>query len=85
MALTLTIEVREDLKGDMLSFTEIDKLVGKKWQNLTLGEREPFEQQGFAAKETFRNELAEYRLTKSYKTYSEYLLDFTAKQLQESN
>jgi len=77
--------VREDLKGESLSFTEIAKLVGKKWQYLTQSEKELYTQQSFVAKETSTIELAEYRMTKSYKTYSEYLLDFNAKHLQESN
>ncbi|KFZ23258.1 hypothetical protein V502_02262 [Pseudogymnoascus sp. VKM F-4520 (FW-2644)] len=74
-------KMREDLKGKSLSFTEIAKLVGKKWQYLTPSEKETYEQQGFAAKEKFMVELVEYNETKSYKTYSEYLLDFKAKQL----
>ena len=73
--------MREDLKGKSLSFTEITKIVGKKWQYLTPSEKEPYEQQSFVAKETSTIELAEYRMTESYKTYSEYLLDFNAKQL----
>ncbi|KFZ00536.1 hypothetical protein V500_01015 [Pseudogymnoascus sp. VKM F-4518 (FW-2643)] len=74
-------KMREDLKGKSLSFTEIAKLVGKKWQYLTPSEKKTYEQQGFAAKEKFMVELVEYKKTKSYKTYSEYLLDFKDKQL----
>ncbi|KFZ20395.1 hypothetical protein V501_00162 [Pseudogymnoascus sp. VKM F-4519 (FW-2642)] len=87
MALKATIEMREELKGKSLSFTEITKLLGKKWQNLTASEKEPYEQQSFDAKEKCRIELAEYEQTESYKAYSEYLLDFNAKQLhiQESS
>lgn len=85
LVLTPTIEMREDLKGESLSFAEITKLVGKKWQYLTPSEKELYTQQSSVAKETSRTEVAEYRLTKNYKTYSDYLLDFQAKQLQESN
>lgn len=74
--------MREDLKGRALSFTEIAKLVGENWQNLTPSEKEPFEQQAFAAKEKYTQELSEYRQTDSYRAYSEYLMDFKAKQLQ---
>lgn len=86
-ALTTTTEMREDLKGRPLSFTEIAKLVGENWQNLTPSEKEPYEQQAFAAKEKYTVELAEYRRTEGYRTYSEYLIEFKAKQLQlqESN
>ncbi|OBT48623.1 hypothetical protein VE00_00781 [Pseudogymnoascus sp. WSF 3629] len=80
-------KMREDLKGRPLSFTEIAKLVGENWQNLTPSEKEPYEQQAFAAKEKYTVELAEYRRTEGYRTYSEYLMEFKAKQLQlqESN
>ncbi|KAL5345587.1 hypothetical protein ACLOAV_009341 [Pseudogymnoascus australis] len=80
-------KMREDLKGRPLSFTEIAKLVGENWQNLTPSEKEPYEQQAFTAKEKYTVELSEYRQTESYRTYSEYLMEFKAKQLQlqESN
>ncbi|KFY63953.1 hypothetical protein V496_03546 [Pseudogymnoascus sp. VKM F-4515 (FW-2607)] len=75
-------KMREDLKGRPLSFTEIAKLVGENWQNLTPSEKEPYEQQAFTAKEKYTVELSEYRQTESYRTYSEYLMEFKAKQLQ---
>jgi hypothetical protein len=74
--------MREDLKG--VSFTEIAKLVGKSWQNLTSSEKELYEQQALDAKEKYTIELAKYKQTESYKAYSEYLRSFNAKQ-QESN
>lgn len=79
--------MREDLKGRPLSFTEIAKLVGENWQSLTPTEKDPYEQQAHAAKEKYTVELSEYRKTESYRTYSEYLMEFKAKQLQlqESN
>ena len=74
--------MREDLKDKSLSFTELTKIIGRKWQCLTPSEKESYEQQSFAEKETFTIESAEYITTESYKTYSEYLLDFKAKQLR---
>lgn len=73
-------KMREDLKGRNLSFTEIAKLVGENWQNLSPGEKEPYEQQAFSAKERYNNELAEYKKTNQYKEYSQYLADFKARQ-----
>ncbi|KAL5346641.1 hypothetical protein ACLOAV_008348 [Pseudogymnoascus australis] len=80
------IEMREDLKGMSLSFTEIAKLVGKNWQNLTVSEKEPYEQQALDDKEKCTIEFAKYRKTESYKAYSEYLERFNTEQLhiQES-
>lgn len=78
--LTSCLEMREDLKGRSLSFTEIAKLVGENWQTLSPAEKEPFEAQAFAQKEKYTIELAEYRQTENYKIYSQYLADFKAKQ-----
>lgn len=77
------IEMRGDLKDKSLSFTEIAKLVGNNWQNLTTSEKEPYEQQALDAKEKYAIELAEYITTESYKAYSEYLHGFA--KLQESS
>ncbi|KFY30950.1 hypothetical protein V493_01524 [Pseudogymnoascus sp. VKM F-4281 (FW-2241)] len=65
-----------DTWDTVLDITEPDL----EWQCLTPSEKEPYEQQSFAEKETFTIEMAEYITTESYKTYSEYLLDFKAKQ-----
>ncbi|KFY69712.1 hypothetical protein V498_10439, partial [Pseudogymnoascus sp. VKM F-4517 (FW-2822)] len=77
-------KMREDPNVRSLSFTEIAKLVGKNWQNLTTSEKEPYEQQAFNAKEKYTIGLAEYRQTESYEAYSEYLQGFNTK-LQESS
>ena len=69
------------MKDKSLSFAEFTKIVGRKWQCLTPSEKEPYEQQSFAEKETSTIELAEYITTESYKAYSEYLRDFKAKEL----
>lgn len=72
-------KMREDLKGRNLSFTEIAKLVGENWQNLSQPEKEPYEQQAFVAKERFNNELTEYKKTGHYKEYQLYLAEFKSK------
>ncbi|KAM0142737.1 hypothetical protein ACHAP3_001843 [Botrytis cinerea] len=76
-------KMREDLKGRALSFTEIAKLVGENWQNLSPSEKEPYEHQAYTAKERYNNELAEYKKTQSFKDYSQYLADFKQKQNQQ--
>lgn len=78
--LTILVEMREDLKGRNLSFTEIAKLVGENWQILSASEKEPYESQAFAAKEKYNTELAAYKKTDKYKEYADYLADFKAKQ-----
>ncbi|KUJ22357.1 uncharacterized protein LY89DRAFT_294738 [Mollisia scopiformis] len=72
-------KMREELKGRNLSFTEIAKLVGENWQNLSPAEKEPYEQQAFSAKEKYNNELTEYKKTENYKEYSQYLAEFKAR------
>lgn len=71
--------IREEIKGQDLSFTDIAKLVGQRWQSLSAAEREPFESKAASLKETFNQELAEYKKTEQYRDYSQYLADFKAK------
>lgn len=81
-------KMREDLKGQNLTFTEIAKLVGENWQNLTRDEKEPFERQAHEAKERYNRELAEYKKTAEYRKYCDYLHEFRkrqAAQLQEKD
>lgn len=72
-------EMREDLKGQNLTFTEIAKLVGENWQGLSQAEKEPYERQAQAAKDKYNQDLAEYKKTTEYKKYMQYLQDFKAK------
>ena len=71
--------MREDLKGQDLSFTEIAKVVGERWQVLPTEIREACEQQANAAKEKYYGELAEYKKTTEYEQYQGYLTEFKAK------
>ncbi|KAJ0121665.1 high mobility group protein [Diaporthe amygdali] len=72
-------KMREDLKGQNLTFTEIAKLVGENWQGLTQAEKEPYERDAQAAKEKYNRDLAEYKKTPDYKKYLLYLQEFKAK------
>ncbi|KAL9076044.1 MAG: hypothetical protein Q9157_003794 [Trypethelium eluteriae] len=62
-----------------LSFAEIAKLVGERWQQLAPEEREPFERKATTAKEKYYSQLAEYKKTSHYKEYQDYVADFRAK------
>ncbi|RYP59891.1 hypothetical protein DL769_008356 [Monosporascus sp. CRB-8-3] len=77
-------KMREDLKGRNLTFTEIAKLVGENWQNLTRSEKEPFERQAQEAKEKYNRDLAEYKKTENYRKYNEYLQEFRTKQAAQA-
>ncbi|KAK5272166.1 hypothetical protein LTR96_001796 [Exophiala xenobiotica] len=71
--------VREEVKDQNLSFTQIAKLVGDKWQKLDPTSKEPFEAQANAAKERYNIQLSTYRKTDAYKEYMQYLADFKSK------
>jgi len=72
-------QVRELLKGQDLSFTEIAKVVGERWQVLPAEEREACERQANSAKERYYAGLAEYKKTQQYEAYQKYLEEFRAK------
>jgi hypothetical protein len=72
--------MREDLKGQNLTFTEIAKLVGENWQNLGRAEKEPFERQATDSKEKYSHDLAEYKKTAEYRKYNDYLHEFRKRQ-----
>ncbi|KAK4986042.1 hypothetical protein LTR50_005565 [Elasticomyces elasticus] len=71
--------MREVLKGQDLSFTDIAKLVGERWQDLAPDAKEPCERQAQAAKERYYAALAEYKKTPEYARYQAYLADFKLK------
>ncbi|KAF2440972.1 hypothetical protein P171DRAFT_488550 [Karstenula rhodostoma CBS 690.94] len=72
-------QVRENLKGQELTFTEIAKIVGERWQVLPADSRDACERQANSAKEKYYAELAEYKKTPEYEFYQKYLEDFKAK------
>ncbi|KEZ44372.1 hypothetical protein SAPIO_CDS3355 [Scedosporium apiospermum] len=71
--------IREGLKGQNLSFTEIAKLVGESWKSLPHEEKETLETQAQRAKEKYSYELAKYKKTPEYQKYSRYLQEFKKK------
>ncbi|KAK8088850.1 hypothetical protein PG997_003811 [Apiospora hydei] len=73
-------KMRDDLKGQNLTFTEIAKLVGENWQNLDRNEKEPYETQAQEAKERYNREMAEYKKTPEYRAYCDYLQEFRKRQ-----
>jgi hypothetical protein len=76
--------IREEVKDLNLSFTQIAKLVGDRWQKLDPLGKEPFEAQASAAKERYNVQLAGYRKTEEYREYMAYLADFKLKHGQPS-
>jgi hypothetical protein len=77
--LTSDTEVREHLKGKDLSFTEIAKTVGERWQVLAPDDKATYESRSQAMKDHYYAQLAEYKKTQDYAHYQNYLEDFKAK------
>ncbi|KAK6193159.1 hypothetical protein LQW54_012742 [Pestalotiopsis sp. IQ-011] len=73
-------KMREDLKGQNLSFTEIAKLVGENWQSLDRAEKEPYETYAQELKDRYNRDMSEYKKTTDYKRYADYLHDFRKRQ-----
>lgn len=71
--------VRDELKGQNLSFTEIAQLVGARWKVLDPEKKEMYEYEASAAKDKFNTEFEEYKKTESYAQYAKYLSEFKAK------
>lgn len=78
-SLTNSAEVREHLKGKDLSFTEIAKTVGERWQVLAPDDKATYESKSQAMKDRYYAQLAEYKKTQDYAQYQNYLEDFKAK------
>jgi len=72
-------QVRIELKGHDLSFTEIAKLVGERWQVLDPAVREACEKQAASAKEKYYAQMSKYKKTQRYQDYQQYLTDFKVK------
>ncbi|KAJ9624438.1 hypothetical protein H2203_005173 [Taxawa tesnikishii (nom. ined.)] len=71
--------MREKLRGQELSFTEIAKIVGECWQESSQSEKEPCEKEAQSLKEKYYANLAEYKKTLQYARYQEYVVEFRAK------
>ncbi|KAH7170698.1 hypothetical protein EDB81DRAFT_176267 [Dactylonectria macrodidyma] len=77
-------KMREDLKSQNLSFTEIAKLVGENWQTLGAAEKEAYENRANTDKEKYHRDLIEYKKTPEYKKYIQYIHEFKDKQAKQS-
>ena len=73
------LEIREELKPQNLSFTDIAKRVGERWQILAMEEKDAFESEASYAKEKYNAEMARYKRTANYREYALYITDFKLK------
>jgi hypothetical protein len=71
-------DVRKEAEIANLSFTQIARIVGDRWQNLTLSSKEVYENRAQREKEKYNQQLSTYKTTESYRAYQAYLADFKA-------
>lgn len=67
------------LKSQELSFTELAKTVGERWQALVPDDKAIYESKSQAMKDTFYAQLADYKKTPEYAEYQRYLAEFKQK------
>ena len=72
-------QIRDEVRTQNLSFTEIARLVGERWQKLDPSEKRKFDARAAENKEEYNRLLAKYKKTESYEKYASYLADFRAK------
>ena len=73
-------QLREDLKDQSLTFTELSKSVGDRWQSMGPEEKEYWKHKAAIPWDKYKANVAEYQKTDSYKKYTEYLKGFKATQ-----
>lgn len=74
-------DIREELKSQGLSFTEMSRRVGERWQSLKPAEKESWKQQAALPWESYKIELADYQQSDSCKEHAQYLANFKRAQL----
>ncbi|KAH9821824.1 hypothetical protein DFH28DRAFT_883088 [Melampsora americana] len=71
-------QVREELKGQQISFTEIARLVGDRWKNLCPQIKESIVNRAAEAKNVWSLQMDQYKKTQEYNTYQTYVKEFKA-------
>lgn len=74
--------LREQLKDQNLSFTDLSKVVGEQWQQLSRDQKEEWKKKGAVPWERYKVGLADYHKTDEFREYQRYLADFKAKNPQ---
>lgn len=75
--------MREHLKPQSLSFTEIAKRVGEQWQLLDPQVKGQYESRAASAKEKYHADLAQYKTTDNCREYEDYLHAFNLKKADD--
>lgn len=71
-----TNHTREQLKEQNLSFTDLSKTMGEKWQRLPRDQKEVWKTKSAVPWERYKARLAEYQRTDAFREYQRYLTEF---------
>ncbi|KAI8380388.1 hypothetical protein BD560DRAFT_444707 [Blakeslea trispora] len=71
-------DVRTELKEQNKSFTDLAKIIGDRWKNITPDEKEMYETIALKAREEYLKKVEEYQKTEAFKKYQQYISDFKA-------
>ncbi|KAI7890919.1 uncharacterized protein EV154DRAFT_509989 [Mucor mucedo] len=69
-------DVRAELKQQNKSFTDLAKIIGDRWKNITPEEKELYEVNALRSREDYLKQMEEYHKTESYRKYQQYISDF---------
>ncbi|KAI8985435.1 hypothetical protein BDB01DRAFT_788241 [Pilobolus umbonatus] len=69
-------DIRSELKKENKSFTDLAKIIGDRWKNISVEEKERYEGIASKAREDFIRKTSEYQKTDLYKRYQKYIKDF---------
>jgi hypothetical protein len=78
-------QLRTDHEVSQLSFVNIAKEVGRRWQDLPAEQKRVWESTAARAMQEFESQMDEYKKTENWKKYQRYLNDFRTKQNQPAS
>jgi hypothetical protein len=78
-------QLRTDHEVGQLSFVDIAKEVGRRWQELPAEQKRAWESNAARAMQEYESQMDAYKKTEHWKKYQHYLNDFRAKQNQPSS
>ncbi|KAL9541707.1 hypothetical protein MBANPS3_008969 [Mucor bainieri] len=71
-------DVRAELKQQNKSFTDLAKIIGDRWKNISPEGKELYETNALRAREDYLKKIEEYQKTDSFRKYQQYISDFKA-------
>lgn len=69
-------DIRAELKQQNKSFTDLAKIIGDRWKNISANEKEIYELGAQKAKELYAKQVNAYQQTESFQCYQKYLSEF---------